>query len=59
MKAEIKFKMFSDHPSALADSGDSETRGQHFYNEAQRLYELEGDCLTLANVQAFTILIML
>lgn len=51
--------MFSDHPSALAVSGDSETRGQHFFNEAQRLYELEGDRLTLTNVQGFTILIML
>jgi hypothetical protein len=51
--------MFTDHPSALAVSGDSETRGQQFYNEAQRLYELEGDRLTLTNVQGFTVLIML
>jgi len=51
--------MFTDHPSALADYGDPETRGQHFYNEGLRLYELEGDRLTLVNVQAFTIMIML
>lgn len=51
--------MFTNHPSALAVPGDPETRGQHFFAEAQRLYELEGDRLTLTNVQGFTVLIML
>ncbi|KAJ6093439.1 hypothetical protein N7486_008728 [Penicillium sp. IBT 16267x] len=47
---------YSDYPEAFSRSGDSSSRGQHFYKEAKRLYESEEGRVSLPLVQGLTIL---
>ncbi|ETN44225.1 uncharacterized protein HMPREF1541_10776 [Cyphellophora europaea CBS 101466] len=51
--------LFTDDPCAFSDAADPSTRGQHFFNEAHRLWTETAACATLANVSGLLLLIML
>ncbi|OJJ42822.1 hypothetical protein ASPZODRAFT_104512 [Penicilliopsis zonata CBS 506.65] len=47
---------YSDYPESYADPDEACSKGQHFYDEAKRLYEQEEGVIALTTVQALAVL---
>ena len=49
-------KIYSDFPEAFAIPDDETSRGEHFYAEAERLWNAEEGRASLANIQAVALM---
>jgi hypothetical protein len=48
----VQLQMYSDHPEAFAQPGNRDSRGEHFFEEALHLLELDEENLNLTAVEA-------
>lgn len=49
-------KIYSDFPEVFAIPDDETSRGEHFYAEAERLWNAEEGRASLANIQAVALM---
>jgi hypothetical protein len=49
-------QMHSEYPEVLAMPGDASSRGQRFFQEAERLWKAEEGAATLTNIQGLTMM---